>query len=361
MAILQLKEVIKMYGETLGVGPISFKVEEGEFLSLLGPSGCGKTTALRCIAGFEELTEGTIMIDGIPIDNKPPHKRDIGMVFQQSAIFPHLTVFENVAFGLKLRKVPKAEIQERVKDSMSLVELDGFEHRYPSQLSGGQQQRVGLARTLVVEPSILLFDEPLSNLDLKLRLQMRNEIKALHRKLRKTSIYVTHDQSEALSLSDRIAILSNGLIEQIGSPKEIYEVPKTSFVADFIGESNILKGKIKEIGKNGVISVITDGGMELISSYDIPIEECTLDSDVYVAIRQERTSLVNAEDERDNIFKGFVEEIMYLGERTQMIITTEFGHRFVFQLKIGNNISKFAIGENVYFKIEPQDIKVIRC
>jgi ABC-type Fe3+/spermidine/putrescine transport system ATPase subunit len=244
---------------------------------------------------------------------------------------------------------------------MSLVELDGFENRYPSQLSGGQQQRVGLARTLVVEPSILLFDEPLSNLDLKLRLQMRNEIKALHRKLRKTSIYVTHDQSEALSLSDRIAILSDGLIEQIGSPKEIYEVPKTSFVADFIGESNILKGKIKKIGKNGNIFVITDGGMELKSSYDIAVEECNLDSDVYIAIRQERTSLVDVGDKRDNVFKGYVEEVMYLGERTQMIITTDFGHRFVFQLKIGDNISIFHIGESVYFRIEPQDIKVIRC
>src|SRR5262245_46907808 len=198
---------------------------EGEFFSLLGPSGCGKTTTLRCIAGFETPSAGSISLGGQRLDDRPPHRRDVGLVFQSYALFPHLTVFDNVAFGLRLRRVARAEIARRVGEILTLVDLPDLAERYPAQLSGGQQQRVAIARSLVLEPSLLLFDEPLSNLDFKLRIQMRYELRDLQRRLGKTAIYVTHDQTEALALSDRIAVLSQGKIEQIGTPSEIYDRP----------------------------------------------------------------------------------------------------------------------------------------
>src|SRR5438093_9873671 len=226
---------------------------EGEFFSLLGPSGCGKTTTLRCIAGFETLSEGAIALGGRRLDDRPPHRRDVGLVFQNYALFPHLTVFDNVAFGLRLRKVDKAAIERRVGQMLDLVDLPSLGARYPAQLSGGQQQRVAIARSLVLEPSLLLFDEPLSNLDLKLRIQMRYELKSLQRRLGKTAIYVTHDQTEALALSDRIAVLSHGRIEQIGTPGEIYERPASTFVAEFIGSSNLVVARIIERGDAGTV------------------------------------------------------------------------------------------------------------
>jgi putative spermidine/putrescine transport system ATP-binding protein len=222
---LEVCGLTKRYSPQVSVGPISFEVQKGEFFSLLGPSGCGKTTTLRCIAGFETLTEGSISLHGERLDDKPPHRRDIGLVFQNYALFPHLTVFDNVAFGLRLRRLGKAEIADRVGRVLQLVDLAGMAARFPVQLSGGQQQRVAIARSLVLEPRILMFDEPLSNLDFKLRIQMREELRSLQRRLGKTSIYVTHDQTEALALSDRIAVLSHGRIEQIGTPAEIYECP----------------------------------------------------------------------------------------------------------------------------------------
>ncbi|MBV9202896.1 MAG: ABC transporter ATP-binding protein, partial [Alphaproteobacteria bacterium] len=214
---LEVHALIKRYSPQISVGPISFEVQEGEFFSLLVPSGCGKTTTLRCIAGFEALTAGSISLHGERLEDKPPHRRDVGLVFQNYALFPHLTVFDNVAFGLRLRRLGKAEIAERVGRVLQLVDLAGMAVRFPAQLSGGQQQRVAIARSLVLEPRILMFDEPLSNLDFKLRIQMREELRNLQRRLGKTSIYVTHDQTEALALSDRIAVLSHGRIEQIGT------------------------------------------------------------------------------------------------------------------------------------------------
>src|ERR1700758_4200631 len=246
---LEVRELTKRYSPQVSVGPISFEVQEGEFFSLLGPSGCGKTTTLRCIAGFEALTEGSIRLHGERLDDKPPHRRDVGLVFQNYALFPHLTVFDNVAFGLRLRRLGRAEIGVRVSRVLQLVDLAGMATRFPAQLSGGQQQRVAIARSLVLEPRILMFDEPLSNLDFKLRIQMREELRNLQRRLGKTSIYVTHDQTEALALSDRIAVLSNGRIEQIGTPSDIYERPATAFVAEFIGSSNLFPARI--VARNG--------------------------------------------------------------------------------------------------------------
>src|SRR6516225_7812597 len=264
---LKVEGLTRRYSPQVTVGPISFEVRAGEFFSLLGPSGCGKTTTLRCIAGFETLNAGVIRLQGERLDDKPPHRRDVGLVFQNYALFPHLSVFDNVAFGLKLRRVAKAEIIERVGRILRLVDMSSLAERFPAQLSGGQQQRVAIARSLVLEPRILMFDEPLSNLDFKLRIQMRDELKSLQRRLGKTTIYVTHDQTEALALSDRIAVLSHGHIEQIGTPDEIYERPTTNFVAEFIGSSNLLPAMV--VGQNGAGALIeTETGLRLCCNAD---------------------------------------------------------------------------------------------
>ncbi len=238
------------------VHDVSLEIKPGSFVTLLGPSGCGKTTTLRMVAGFESPDEGEIYLGEEPINELTPNKRDTAMVFQSYALFPHYNVFDNVAYGLKLRKVPKDETERRVKAMLELVEMGGMESRMTNQLSGGQQQRVALARALVVEPGVLLFDEPLSNLDAKLRVTMRTEIRRIQQKLGITAIYVTHDQSEAMSISDQIIIMKKGVIAQMGTPKEIYYHPKDEFVADFIGEANFIKGKIKAMqGSECVVSV----------------------------------------------------------------------------------------------------------
>ena len=248
------------------VHDVSLDIVPGSFVTLLGPSGCGKTTTLRMIAGFESPDEGEIYLGGEPINSLTPNKRDTAMVFQSYALFPHYNVFDNVAYGLKLRKLPKQEIQERVTRILKLVELSGMEQRMTNQLSGGQQQRVALARALVVEPGVLLFDEPLSNLDAKLRVQMRTEIRRIQQALGITAIYVTHDQSEAMAISDQVILMKSGVIAQMGSPMEIYYRPNSEFVADFIGECNFLRGKVGEtsgsltrmILPSGEVSVRTD-------------------------------------------------------------------------------------------------------
>ena len=228
-------------------------IKPGSFITLLGPSGCGKTTTLRMIAGFESPDEGEIYLGGEPINALTPNKRDTAMVFQSYALFPHYNVFDNVAYGLKLRKVSKAEIERRVEEILALVELSGMESRMTNQLSGGQQQRVALARALVVEPGVLLFDEPLSNLDAKLRVQMRTEIRRIQQKLGITAIYVTHDQAEAMSISDQIILMKSGVIAQMGTPMEIYYHPNSEFVADFIGECNFLKGAVESVDKGEAV------------------------------------------------------------------------------------------------------------
>ena len=241
------------------VHDVSLDIAPGSFVTLLGPSGCGKTTTLRMIAGFESPDEGEIYLGGEPINALTPNKRDTAMVFQSYALFPHYNVFDNVAYGLKLRKVPSAEIRDRVASILSLVELEGMEQRMTNQLSGGQQQRVALARALVVEPGVLLFDEPLSNLDAKLRVQMRTEIRRIQQKLGTTAVYVTHDQSEAMAISDQVIVMKSGVIAQMGTPMEIYYRPVSEFVADFIGECNFLHGKVAESG-NGEATVQLPAG-----------------------------------------------------------------------------------------------------
>jgi len=239
-------------GIVRAVDEINVSIEEGEFVTLLGPSGCGKTTTLRLIAGFEFPTEGRIVLDGEEINNQPPNQRDMAMVFQSYAIFPHLSVYENIAYGLKIQRLSKSVIKEKIRRVLELTELSGLENRPPNALSGGQQQRVALARALVMEPKVLLMDEPLSNLDAKLREIMRTEIRRIQQTLGITSVYVTHDQLEAMTLSDRIVVMNQGRIEQIGSPQEIYRRPRTAFVADFIGRTNFVAGTVREVDDNSV-------------------------------------------------------------------------------------------------------------
>ncbi len=270
---VSIKNLTKIYPSVNGksefkaVDNISLDIKPGEFVTLLGPSGCGKTTTLRMIAGFEIPTSGDILLGSDSINNLTPDKRDTAMVFQSYALFPHYNIYDNIAYGLKLKKLSKDDINKKVKDIIALVGLSGMETRYPNQLSGGQQQRVALARALVMEPGVLLFDEPLSNLDAKLRVYMRTEIRKIQKKVGITAVYVTHDQSEAMSLSDRIIIMNKGIIEQVGTPTEIYYTPATEFVADFIGTANFLDGVItNRNGNNATISI--EGSTNLEVPYD---------------------------------------------------------------------------------------------
>jgi putative spermidine/putrescine transport system ATP-binding protein len=258
-AHLVLRGIRKAFGRTVAVDGLDLAVAPGEFLALLGPSGCGKTTTLRIVAGFERPDAGEVWIRNTPVTAVPPYRRDIGLVFQSYALFPHLTVAENVAYGLRMRRVPAAERTRRVDEALALVRLSGLGDRYPRQLSGGQQQRVAVARAIVIRPSVLLFDEPLSNLDARLRLAMREELRELQRTLRIATVLVTHDQEEALSLADRIAVMNGGRVEQTGTPREIYERPASRFVTEFIGESNFLAGEIRKVEEPGAIFVADCG------------------------------------------------------------------------------------------------------
>ena len=271
---VRLEHISKIYQdpktkkEFYAVKDTSLDIEPGTFVTLLGPSGCGKTTTLRMIAGFESPDEGEIYLGGQPINALTPNKRDTAMVFQSYALLPHYNVFDNVAYGLKIRKLPKKEIKEKVTNILRLVELEGMESRMTNQLSGGQQQRVALARALVLEPGVLLFDEPLSNLDAKLRVTMRTEIRKIQQKVGITAIYVTHDQSEAMSISDKIIIMSKGKVEQIGTPQDVYYGPKSRFVADFIGEANFLDTKVDEAGEGKAVITVSGQTMEVNNYVD---------------------------------------------------------------------------------------------
>ena len=356
---LEVRGLTKRYSPQVTVGPLSFEVMEGEFFSLLGPSGCGKTTTLRCIAGFETLSEGAIALGGRRLDDRPPHRRDVGLVFQNYALFPHLTVFDNVAFGLRLRKVDKAAIERRVGQMLDLVDLPSLGARYPAQLSGGQQQRVAIARSLVLEPSLLLFDEPLSNLDLKLRIQMRYELRLLQRRLGKTAVYVTHDQTEALALSDRIAVLSQGRIEQIGTPSEIYEWPASAFVADFIGSSNLLKARVRGAGAGADTAMETEHGLLLT----IPRIPDVAGATVTLMLRPERfqmAGLSNGNAARANRFTASVRDVTYLGEDLHLRVLASDRQPLLVSIKNSKGTRVIASGTAIDLAIDPEDIHVLR-
>jgi spermidine/putrescine transport system ATP-binding protein len=320
---VQFVRVSKSFGDVTAVDDISFDIHRGEFFSLLGPSGCGKTTTLRLLAGFEEPDDngGEVRLLGQTVNKKRPYERQVAMVFQNYALFPHLSVARNVAFGLEQRKTPKAEIAERIRKALEMVRLkpDVFSHRMPSQLSGGQRQRVALARALVLEPAILLLDEPLGAIDLKLRKEMQLELKALNKQLGTTFIYVTHDQEEALTMSDRIAVMDNARVAQLGTPAEIYENPRTAFVAKFIGESNFFEGSAREQSNGQWLIGRTGEG-----SFRVPLHpSLTEGCDVRIAVRPEwmDVSRPEAVPPGENALVGTIRDIIYLGETMHVIVT----------------------------------------
>lgn len=317
MTRVELNSVVKKFEDVVAVDHVSFAVEKGELFTLLGPSGCGKTTALRIIAGFEMPDEGRVLFDGEDVTFRKPYERGCAMVFQNYALWPHMTVFENVAYGLKTKKLSATELRSRVREALELVGLEGLENRYPLQLSGGQQQRVALARALVVEPRVLLMDEPLSNLDAKLRLRMREELRSLQRRLGITTIYVTHDQEEAMSLSDRIAVMNKGRVLQIGTPLEIYTRPSNLFVATFIGRSSALRGKV-EGGEGSFVEVVTRSGVKLRGVSSAALNKGT---DVVVVLRPEDVSLSPLPGAND--IEGRVEIAMFLGSHRQLRVNID--------------------------------------
>ena len=356
---LAVRGLTKRFSPQVTVGPLSFEVMEGEFFSLLGPSGCGKTTTLRCIGGFETPSEGSISLDGQRLDDRPPHRRDVGLVFQSYALFPHLTVFDNIAFGLRLRKVDKAEVGRRVGQMLELVDLPNVAERYPAQLSGGQQQRVAIARALVLEPSLLLFDEPLSNLDFKLRIQMRYELRDLQKRLGKTAVYVTHDQTEALALSDRIAVLSQGRIEQIGPPGEIYERPASAFVADFIGSSNLVKARVGGAGGEAHTAVETEDGLTLT----IPRVADAAGATVTLLLRPERFQVAAWSDGEKlavNRFAARVRDVTYLGEDLHLRVLALDRQPLLVSIKNSKGTRAITPGAAIDLAIDPEDIHVLR-
>jgi spermidine/putrescine ABC transporter ATP-binding subunit len=313
--VVELRGCTRDYGPVRAVDALDLSVYEGEFLALLGPSGCGKTTTLNLVAGFVPPTAGRILIDGEDVTDRPAHLRGLGVVFQSYALFPHLSIRENVAFGLRERRLPAAEIERRVGDALELVRLDRAGRQRPAELSGGMQQRVALARALVYRPRVLLLDEPLAALDRKLREGMRDELRAIQRAVGITTIFVTHDQAEALGLSDRIAVMNAGRIEQLGAPREIYEHPTTRFVADFIGASTVLRGRAVAADR-----VAVAGGALHVQVRTLPVG-----ADVELAIRPERVRLASGPD--DNVLGARVEGLVYQGAQTEMTARLEDGQR----------------------------------
>ena len=315
MAYLTLTNIAKQFGDTYAVRDFNLDVEKGEFVSFLGPSGCGKTTTLRMVAGFESPTEGTITLDGADITDRPPNQRNMGMIFQSYALFPNMTVAQNIGFGLRVRSADKAEVAERVKEMISLVNLEKHVDKYPFQLSGGQQQRVSLARALAIRPNVLLLDEPLSALDAKIRVSLRAQIREIQKKLGITAIFVTHDQEEALSISDRIVVMEAGAIEQVGTPFDIYNFPKTPFVANFVGSLNSAVAEIAD-PKQGLLNM---DGIQLASASNM--DGLRKGDKVRIAIRPERFSFA-AEGKKANVVDCCIENITFLGSvvRVHMLI-----------------------------------------
>jgi spermidine/putrescine transport system ATP-binding protein len=319
---VELREVVKRFGDVVAVDRVSLRILDGEFFSLLGPSGCGKTTTLRMIAGFEQPTEGELFIASKPVAGVPAFERDTNMVFQNYALFPHMTVAQNVAFGLEMKRVPRTEISRRITEALEMVRLPGMEDRRPNQLSGGQQQRVALARALVNRPAVLLLDEPLGALDLKLRKEMQLELKDLQDRVGITFVYVTHDQEEALTMSDRIAVMHQGRVLQIGAPTEIYERPNCRFVADFIGETNFLEGQVVA-QENGHVAVMIGPDIQVRAPVG---EEGVTNSQVTVAVRPEKLRLLSEPlPLAENCLPGVIQEVVYIGTDTHFQISLAEG------------------------------------
>lgn len=349
--MVELRGVNKVFdGTNYVVKDMNLDVYEGEFLTLLGSSGCGKTTTLRMVAGFEEPTSGKIMVNGISVESQEPYDRNVNTVFQSYALFPHMTVYDNIAYGLRIKKVKKAVVHEKVMAILNLVQLGGFEKRYPAQLSGGQKQRVAIARALVNEPQVLLLDEPLGALDLKLRKQMQLELKQLQRKLKITFIYVTHDQEEALAMSDRIAVMNLGVLEQVGSPEDIYERPASRFVATFIGETNLFEGQIAAINGED-IRVTVEPGEVSVRGKDFAKGEL-----VAVSVRPERMQY-STEPVDGFTLQAVVTEQVYVGSVQKTIASLPNGNSLRIERLAGQSLPASGV---IYPYWDKEDARLIR-
>ena len=349
-----LKALCKNFGKIVAVDNVSLHVKEGEFLTLLGPSGSGKTTTLMMIAGFEQPSSGEVLIRGENVILVPPSKRNIGMVFQNYALFPHMRIFENIAFPLKMRKMIGKNIKEKVKRVLEVVKLTGLAQRYPKELSGGQQQRVALARALVYDPPVLLMDEPLGALDKKLREHMQIEIKNIQRELKITTLYVTHDQEEALTMSDRIAVFNKGKIQQVGTPNGLYENPSSQFVADFLGESNFISGRITQYDDK--LAVLTLPNNKQIPFPFVPGFE--MEKEVQLAVRPEKIKFINNSDPSMVCLQGVITEVIYIGEIVKYRIQVSIETIIFLKQQISYGVKLFEKGEHVTIGWNFHDIKI---
>ena len=353
-ASVQLLDLRKTYGDVVALDALSLDIKQGEFVTLLGPSGSGKTTSLMIVAGFEEPTAGDVRVGGETVTNRPPHRRNIGVVFQSYALFPHMTVAANVAYPLRMRAVRRDEQRRRVAAALELVQLGGYGERHPAQLSGGQQQRVALARALVFEPPVLLMDEPLGALDKRLREDLQLEIARVHREVGVTVIYVTHDQSEALTMSDRIAVMRAGRLEQYGPAEELYERPATRFVAEFVGEATLLGARVESVDAAGVVLSLDAGGARLETRRTGLLPG----SRVTAVVRPEKARLVNAEPS-GNVFRAVVKDAMYLGDTTKYWVETDAGVTLVLKGHSRADTPRSSKGDPVRVAIDARDVIVV--
>jgi spermidine/putrescine transport system ATP-binding protein len=352
---IDIVDLTKTFGEVTAVDNLSLEIAAGEFFSLLGPSGCGKTTTLRMIAGFEKPTSGRIVLDGADMQFTPPYKRNVNTVFQSYALFPHLNVYDNVAFGLRRQRCPKDELRRRVGDSLDLVQLGALAKRKPSELSGGQQQRVALARALVLNPAVLLLDEPLGALDAKLRRQLQIELKALQQNVGITFVYVTHDQEEALTMSNRIAVMNHGHVEQVAGPREVYEAPTTEFVADFLGVSNLMDAEAE--GQHGDTCRLRVGDFILHARHG----DVSARGHVKCVIRPERVKLEPFGATGENLIPGMIEQLVYLGDSVQLMVRLAIGRTLHALIQNdGDNSLNYAQGTPVKVGLPVDAVRVLR-
>tara|TARA_B100000963_G_scaffold18388_1_gene14046 strand:- start:350 stop:1405 length:1056 start_codon:yes stop_codon:yes gene_type:complete len=346
-AEVKFENITKKFNETVAVDNVSCSFEAGTLTTLLGPSGCGKTTSLRIIAGLERATSGKILVDNEDVTLLPATDRDVSMVFQSYALFPHMSVLENVSYGLKMINVTKDEYTEKSLETLKLVNLEGYENRMPSELSGGQQQRVAVARAIVLKPKVLLFDEPLSNLDAKLRRQVREDIREIQQKLGVTTIYVTHDQEEALAISDKVIVMNNAIIAQQGSPKELYNSPKTEFVASFIGDANVVKAEVINQNKNKYELKLAEMKIDIESTQK-------LENSVSIALRPEKINI--SKDREENSINATINNASFVGNSYQYILNTAIGKIYVVS---GDTKNVFKVGENVCLKFDEKELKLL--
>lgn len=359
---VELKNLVKKFTETVAVDHVNLEVQQGEVFSLLGPSGCGKTTTLRIIAGLETADEGEVLIDGKVVNSIPPYRRNCNLVFQNLALFPHMTIEENIAYGLERRKTPKNEVRKKVGQMLDLMHLNGMEKRYPSQISGGQQQRVALARSLVLEPKILLLDEPLASLDRKIRKELQVELRRIQKEVGITFFYVTHDQKVALAISDTIAVMRAGRLDQVAPPEEIYDTPKTKFIADFMGAANIFPGRARIMG-GGEVRLESESGLGIaaFNRRDIPYEKIT-----GISVHPERITVLpeEAKSRADNSFKGKIVEMIYQGDFVEtkiLLLNGEGSNQIIVHMDPkSSQKAQFSIGKKVLIQWNKENSNILQ-